>query len=1199
MEHQLRPLKNIQRKPYFIFFAVISTLLFSTFLCSGAIYTKNIQDAEFGAKGDGNDDALAFFKFSQFLATLNPTDECTLIIPYYQPSPNNNLVANYVCRTQLLIDEAIVKNSTSLAYNAADIYSYENVNAIPQGSISVYSNPRIGTTWKVAKYFNLIDIGPNIHKLTIETDQIDPLLKSKITVKGGQYYGSWIPPNFTYNQYNLNCVSGCAQATPYQGGSFPSNASYIPDCGATNYSTINCQQNCDCHTSSGCSASSYRPCSSISSPQITFTNTSITTPAPVPSGFIIDINDTRLFAMIGNIININNSQNVRITNLELDGNLNSTLIGGPSGSEGIQLPYTGIFILGNNKTIDMNTQLEGINVHHFGMDGITIKGGVIGNSNADKRHEGPRHITLTDCNFDYNARQGLSWICGSELTATNCSFSQTGQGGLSTSPNSGIDIEPDEKRDINWPMDIGEYCIDGQFTDCDFINNVGPGVTNDGYDPNKVKLNNIKFIKCLFHDRNGPAVRVYGEKFKFDDCDFWGTFIGGYRNSNPDYATVIINSRFKDVAYNGNPINLTNNGSFIVSDHANSMLIKNCQFDAMDEGREFLFFNSLNTSIQPMNYWPILEDNNFIYHNKSIPLFGSIVFNAIFRGNNIFEIQSSIPQNCTGRTIQMGDILIEGSNSCDRKGILSEGKINFKISKPIRVGYYFDNLNNLQSDGNAIFSLENGSMLRGNKFVYNTSQVQTNDLLHIGQKGIVDVKESCSFLILNSVIHGELNIHSGAYIHQNGGLLNQFTGLKTITVSQTGNLFISSNCNPGITNYGIDPLYFGTPCNGFTDLSAGSGIGGDWYGPVNGTCVQGGNTAYTPPGCTPITYTNIATSGAFSVMYNLNCYNQLDLKIIGGTPNFTYSISGGPSLPLVLGSNNEASIILQFGINTIVITDANNCSSTFSVETLIQPLSVNLSSTPCPAPLTVTCTGTGGTPPYTYSLDGITYQTSNVFQNLGSGVYTVYVQDALSCVYSTSLSSICAINFSCKLFIEGYYETISSMTPALQNRGCLGSSPIDVDYMTLEIYDLNLNLVYTGISIVDVTGEVNFPNIPGIIPGNYYIQLKSPSSLKTASSSAIPFYGSSVTYDFTNNANKAKGNNMVEVDPGVWAFYSGDVIDDNTIDVFDLFLLQDDMNLGLFGCYITDLNGDGSVDAFDYLILDPNLINGVTADLWF
>ena len=43
---------------------------------------------------------------------------------------------------------------------------------------------------------------------------------------------------------------------------------------------------------------------------------------------------------------------------------------------------------------------------------------------------------------------------------------------------------------------------------------------------------------------------------------------------------------------------------------------------------------------------------------------------------------------------------------------------------------------------------------------------------------------------------------------------------------------------------------------------------------------------------------------------------------------------------------------------------------------------------------TITITGSGGTPPYLYSLNGSSYQGGNVFSLLSAGSYTVYIQDA-------------------------------------------------------------------------------------------------------------------------------------------------------------------------------------------------------------
>lgn len=77
--------------------------------------------------------------------------------------------------------------------------------------------------------------------------------------------------------------------------------------------------------------------------------------------------------------------------------------------------------------------------------------------------------------------------------------------------------------------------------------------------------------------------------------------------------------------------------------------------------------------------------------------------------------------------------------------------------------------------------------------------------------------------------------------------------------------------------------------------------------------------------------------------------------------------------------------------------------------------------------------------------------------------------------------------------------------------------------------------------------------------------------------------------------NNAYGDNQKEVEPGVWAIYSGDINQDGVIDIFDQVVLDNDLSNFAFGYVLTDLNGDSSVDIFDQVILDNNLANFISS----
>jgi hypothetical protein len=76
--------------------------------------------------------------------------------------------------------------------------------------------------------------------------------------------------------------------------------------------------------------------------------------------------------------------------------------------------------------------------------------------------------------------------------------------------------------------------------------------------------------------------------------------------------------------------------------------------------------------------------------------------------------------------------------------------------------------------------------------------------------------------------------------------------------------------------------------------------------------------------------------------------------------------------------------------------------------------------------------------------------------------------------------------------------------------------------------------------------------------------------------------------------NQAFGDNQAQVEPGVFAIYSGDVNQDGTIDGSDFLIVDAAIQNFDSGYVISDINGDGAVDGSDFLIVDANIQNFIS-----
>lgn len=181
------------------------------------------------------------------------------------------------------------------------------------------------------------------------------------------------------------------------------------------------------------------------------------------------------------------------------------------------------------------------------------------------------------------------------------------------------------------------------------------------------------------------------------------------------------------------------------------------------------------------------------------------------------------------------------------------------------------------------------------------------------------------------------------------------------------------------------------------------------------------------------------------------------------------------------------------------------------------------------------------------------------------------------------------LTLNVKAFIEGFYLAFETMTPVLKNQGVIPDNDI-TDTITVELRNATspYNVVSTSKALLHTNGLANVV-FESVQSGSYFIAVKHRYALQTWSSMPVNIVGPEVSYDFTNSAFKAYGNNMIEVEPGVWAFYTGDINQDENVDIFDLTNLENGISGFNFGYFSADLNGDGNVDLLDSPIMELNI----------
>jgi gliding motility-associated-like protein len=257
--------------------------------------------------------------------------------------------------------------------------------------------------------------------------------------------------------------------------------------------------------------------------------------------------------------------------------------------------------------------------------------------------------------------------------------------------------------------------------------------------------------------------------------------------------------------------------------------------------------------------------------------------------------------------------------------------------------------------------------------------------------------------VVNCIVHSSLSCVTNDPLT---AVLDNFNLSPAININE----IIASDAECGIPNGsirifasgGTQPLAYSiTGGSDFQNQDLFTGLASGSYAIIvrdaSNCQVSGGDVIIGSTGGASISgiETNAATCGLNN--------GSLTVNAQGGTPPLTYSITNGASW-----SSNPLFTNLLSGNYPVWVQDANSCLS-------IYPQQVNIPDTPGPTLVSIIITdatdggfngsaeiNVTGNGPFQFSLDGLNWQSSNIFLNLQPGTYGAFIRDINDCVLNES-----------------------------------------------------------------------------------------------------------------------------------------------------------------------------------------------------
>jgi hypothetical protein len=347
---------------------------------------------------------------------------------------------------------------------------------------------------------------------------------------------------------------------------------------------------------------------------------------------------------IGSFISAANCQNLAVQNIDLNGNnqpANTNYGGSWDVGEGIQTGGSGLYLTNVQKI-----SLTDMNIKYMTLDGVVIQDYYKDPSVFPGQPTTDAVLSNIVC--DYNRRQGFSWVGGRNVLVQNSKFNNTGVTTKGTdgfgNPGAGVDIEP-ESDGTNWL-----WCMDGVFTNCEFINNEGCAMVCDEA---AARAKTVTFNFCTFHDVSGYSVWSKGKAFTFNDSKVWGGFVYGNSGTVAGEETRFFRCDFADEEVVSRP-GVYNAGYALVESWQTSkkMLFDNCTFRTLHANQRLAAVITPSSAEADYNVF-----SNCQFTVSSISNGDNILFGIAFDKNNTI-----ISNNTSAfETINLNGVVFTGS----------------------------------------------------------------------------------------------------------------------------------------------------------------------------------------------------------------------------------------------------------------------------------------------------------------------------------------------------------------------------------------------------------------------------------------------------------------------------------------------------------------------------------------------------------